>query len=86
ACIAVLIGEVFYGFGSVNSKEFLTDFERISPFLINAVQMLYGGVFLLIISLLFEKPSVQTLYSWDAVLPILYLVFIGSIGGHGLYT
>ncbi|MEH6938161.1 EamA family transporter [Bacillus sp. JJ664] len=86
ACLAVLIGEVFYGFGSVNSKEFLTDFEKVSPFLINAVQMLYGGLFLLIISILFEKPSVQTLYSWDAVWPILYLVFVGSIGGHGLYT
>jgi drug/metabolite transporter (DMT)-like permease len=86
ACIAVLIGEAFYGLGSITSKEVLTEFNERSPFLINAFQMLYGGIFLLIFSFLFEKPNLYTLTSWDAQWPILYLVFVGSIGGHGLYS
>lgn len=86
ACIAVLIGELFYGVGSVTSKEILTDYSHVSPFLINAVQMLYGGGLLLICSFIFEEPKLKSLYHWDAQWPILYLVFIGSIGGHGLYS
>jgi drug/metabolite transporter (DMT)-like permease len=86
ACIAVLLGEAFYGFGSISSKEILTEYSTVSPFLINAFQMLYGGIFLLLVSFLFEKPTIESLSSWDAVWPILYLVFIGSIGGHGLYS
>ncbi|UPM54885.1 DMT family transporter [Gottfriedia acidiceleris] len=86
ACIAVLLGEAFYGFGSISSKEILTEYSTVSPFLINAFQMLYGGIFLLFVSFLIEKPKIESLSSWDAVWPILYLVFIGSIGGHGLYS
>ncbi|WP_088043474.1 DMT family transporter [Bacillus sp. EAC] len=86
ACIAVLISEIFYAIGSINSKEILTDYEKVSPFLINAVQMLYGGILLLLFSLLVEKPNLSSLTTWDAQWPILYLVFIGSIGGHGLYS
>ncbi|WP_088014059.1 DMT family transporter [Gottfriedia acidiceleris] len=86
ACIAVLLGEAFYGLGSISSKEILTEFSTVSPFLINAFQMLYGGIFLLLFSFLLEKPKIASLSSWDAQWPILYLVFIGSIGGHGLYS
>lgn len=86
ACIAVLIGEAFYGLGSITSKEVLTDFNRVSPFLINAFQMLYGGIFLLLFSFVIEKPKISILSSWDAQWPILYLIIIGSIGGHGLYS
>ncbi|MFB7140383.1 DMT family transporter [Gottfriedia sp. NPDC056225] len=86
ACVAVLIGEAFYGLGSITSKEVLTDFKSVSPFLINAFQMLYGGIFLLLFSFVIEKPNISILSSWDAQWPILYLIFIGSIGGHGLYS
>ncbi|PEJ57691.1 EamA family transporter [Bacillus sp. AFS002410] len=86
ACVAVLIGEAFYGLGSITSKEVLTDFNSVSPFLINAFQMLYGGIFLLLFSFVIEKPNISILSSWDAQWPILYLIFIGSIGGHGLYS
>lgn len=86
ACIAVLIGEIFYGVGSLYSKETLSTFKDISPFLINAIQMFYGGIYLLIFSFIFENPSLKELNSWNAQWPILYLIFVGSIGGHGLYT
>ena len=47
--------------------------------------MFYGGVFLIIASITVEQPNVSVLASWSVQWPILYLIFIGSIGGHGLY-
>ncbi|MDA2178082.1 EamA family transporter [Bacillus cereus] len=85
ACIVLVIGELFYGIGSIRSKEILSDLSNVSPFLINGIQMFYGGILLLIASIIVEQPNVIVLTSWSVQWPILYLIFIGSIGGHGLY-
>lgn len=85
ACIVLVIGELFYGIGSIRSKEILSDLSNVSPFLINGIQMFYGGILLLITSIIVEQPNVTVLTSWSVQWPILYLIFIGSIGGHGLY-
>lgn len=85
ACIVLVIGELFYGIGSICSKEILSDLSNVSPFLINGIQMFYGGILLLIASIIVEQPNVTVLTSWSVQWPILYLIFIGSIGGHGLY-
>ncbi|KEK23397.1 DMT family transporter [Bacillus gaemokensis] len=85
ACLVILVGELFYGIGSIRSKEILSDLPKVSPFLINGIQMFYGGVFLLISSIFIEHPNLAILTSWSVQWPILYLIFVGSIGGHGLY-
>ncbi|PGZ55793.1 EamA family transporter [Bacillus anthracis] len=85
ACFVLIIGELFYGIGSIYSKEILSDLQSVSPFLINGIQMFYGGVLLLIVSFIVEQPNVTVLASWSVQWSILYLIFIGSIGGHGLY-
>ncbi|RFU63597.1 DMT family transporter [Bacillus sp. V59.32b] len=85
ACLIILAGEVFYGMGSIKSKEILTDMPEISPFLMNGIQMCYGGLFLLIASVFLEQPELSVLTSWSVQWPLLYLIFVGSIGGHGLY-
>ena len=85
ACIVLVIGELFYGIGSIRSKEILSDLSNVSPFLINGIQMFYGGILLLIASIIVEQPNITVLTSWSVQWPILYLIFIGSIGGHGLY-
>ncbi|HDR7000847.1 EamA family transporter [Bacillus cereus] len=85
ACIVLVIGELFYGIGSIRSKEILSDLSNVSPFLINGIQMFYGGILLLITSIIVEQPNVTVLTSWSVQWPILYLILIGSIGGHGLY-
>ncbi|OUB30152.1 EamA family transporter [Bacillus thuringiensis serovar yunnanensis] len=85
ACIVLVIGELFYGIGSIRSKEILSDLSNVSLFLINGIQMFYGGILLLITSIIVEQPNVTVLTSWSVQWPILYLIFIGSIGGHGLY-
>ncbi|MBY0599395.1 DMT family transporter [Bacillus bingmayongensis] len=85
ACLIILVGELFYGIGSIRSKEILSDLPKVSPFFINGIQMFYGGIFLLIASILIEQPNLAILTSWSVRWPILYLIFVGSIGGHGLY-
>ncbi|MCI0765838.1 EamA family transporter [Bacillus sp. TL12] len=85
ACVILLVGELFYGLGSIHSKEILSDLPKVSPFLINGIQMFYGGIFLLITSIFIEQPNPAILTSWSVQWPILYLIFVGSIGGHGLY-
>lgn len=85
ACVIILVGEFFYGLGSIHSKEILSDLPKVSPFLINGIQMFYGGIFLLITSIFTEQPNPAILTSWSVQWPILYLIFVGSIGGHGLY-
>lgn len=54
-------------------------------FLINGIQMFYGGIFLLVLSLCTEQIHVSTIMPWNAVWSIVYLIFVGSIAGHGLY-
>ncbi|MFD0771781.1 DMT family transporter [Bacillus sp. CGMCC 1.60114] len=85
ACLVILVGEFFYGMGTIRSKEILSDLPNVSPFLINGIQMFYGGLLLIVFSLLVEQPNLSVLTSWSVQWPILYLIFIGSIGGHGLY-
>ncbi|PEA83155.1 EamA family transporter [Bacillus pseudomycoides] len=85
AYLVILVGELFYGIGSIHSKEILSDLPKVSPFLINGIQMFYGGLFLLISSIFIEQPNLDILTSWSVQWPILYLIFVGSIGGHGLY-
>ncbi|MEH6890027.1 EamA family transporter [Bacillus sp. JJ864] len=85
ACLVILVGEFFYGMGTIRSKEILSDLPNVSPFLINGIQMFYGGLLLIVCSLLLEHPNLSVLTSWNVQWPILYLIFIGSIGGHGLY-
>ncbi len=65
ACIVLVIGELFYGIGSIRSKEILSDLSNVSPFLINGIQMFYGGILLLIASIIVEQPNVTVLTSWS---------------------
>ncbi|KXY34420.1 transporter [Bacillus cereus] len=85
ACLVIIVGQLFYGIGSIYSKEILSNSPDVSPFLINGIQMFYGGVLLLIVSIVMEQPNLTILTSWNVQWPILYLIFVGSIGGHGLY-
>ncbi|TYR81564.1 EamA family transporter [Priestia megaterium] len=85
ACIVILTGQFFYGLGTIQSKAILSELKEVSPFLINGIQMFYGGLFLLLFSAVIEHPELSVLTSWNVQWPILYLIFVGSIAGHGLY-
>ncbi|NDI34972.1 DMT family transporter [Chengkuizengella sediminis] len=85
ASIAVILSSLFYSFGTVYSKKTMALKSEFSPFLLNGIQMLFGGIMLLIFSLFMEQPKLTALTDISVQFSLLYLVIFGSIMGHGLY-
>ncbi|MGF9818927.1 DMT family transporter [Brevibacillus agri] len=84
-CIAVLFGQVFYSAGAVYSRRVSQQFKDVSPITLNAAQMMYGGILLLIASAFTEQVHMEFLLSPQAVLSLLYLIFVGSMMGHTIF-
>ncbi|WP_314589158.1 EamA family transporter [Paenibacillus terrigena] len=84
-CAAVLLGQVFYSTGTVYSRRVLQRFQDTSPIALNAAQMIYGGVLLLILSLFTEKIHIETLLAPNAIWSLLYLIIAGSMTGHTIF-
>lgn len=85
ACIAILVGEVFYAFGALYSKHVMPRFEGVSPVALNAAQMMYGGAGLLVISFFTESIPVRSLLEPHAIYSLFYLIVVGSMVGHSLF-
>lgn len=85
--LAIIIGQIFYSLGAIRSKEIMSSQTRVSPFLLNGIQMCSGGLMLLLLSFIVEKPSaaILGLSNITALLSLLYLIIFGSIIGHGLF-
>jgi drug/metabolite transporter (DMT)-like permease len=84
-CLLIMAGEVFYASGTIYSKRVINQFDKISPIALNAVQMMHGGILLMILSLVTEDFQVAALVSPAAIGSSLYLIVVGSMGGHSLY-
>jgi drug/metabolite transporter (DMT)-like permease len=82
---AAAAGSLFYGIGAVISRRFFDEAPACPPFLLNGIQMFYGGAMLLAASFLLESPDWSTVLNPSVSWSILYLMLAGSIGGHGLY-
>lgn len=84
-CLLIMAGQVFYASGTIYSKRVINQFDKISPIALNAVQMMHGGILLIILSLVTEDFQVAALVSPAAIGSSLYLIVVGSMGGHSLY-
>ncbi|MEK4074489.1 EamA family transporter [Paenibacillus sp. FSL M7-0656] len=84
-CIAVLVGEVCYSAGALYSKKVIHQFKEASPVAINAVQMMYGGLLLSLLSVGTESWNMSALDWVPAVSSVIYLTVIGSMVGHSLF-
>ncbi|WP_128894955.1 DMT family transporter [Longirhabdus pacifica] len=84
-CAAVIVGMFFYGLGSIFVKKTFAQFEGTSPFLLNGIQMFYGGLGLILFSFITEAPTLTSFANANAMLALLYLIFVGSIIGAGLF-
>lgn len=83
--VAVLIGEVFYASGSVYSGRTASRLRQHASIAVNGVQMLYGGIMLLLLSAITEQPKVEVLFHPSAAGSVLYLTVFGSMIGHSLF-
>jgi drug/metabolite transporter (DMT)-like permease len=86
SCIAILIGEIGYSVGSLATRKLSFDMPDISPITINAVQMMYGGAALLLLSLFSEHVQWNGILTLPAIGSVLYLTMVGSMLGHSLYA
>ncbi|OOC61838.1 DMT family transporter [Paenibacillus ihbetae] len=86
SCILILIGEAAYAVGSLATRKLTFDLSDVSPITLNAVQMLYGGAALLLLSLFTEQMTLEQLSSWPAAGSVLYLMAVGSMLAHSLYA
>jgi drug/metabolite transporter (DMT)-like permease len=84
-CIAILIGELSYCAGALYSKLVIQRLSDASPIALNAAQMMYGGLLLLVLSLFTEHIHVRSLMTTNVIGSFLYLTIIGSMVGHTLF-
>ncbi|MED4225348.1 DMT family transporter [Neobacillus cucumis] len=84
-CLLIIVGEVFYASGTIYSKRVMDQFSKVSPIALNAVQMMHGGILLMLLSLGTEDIHWSALVSPAAVGSYVYLIVFGSMGGHTLY-
>ncbi|WP_217558823.1 DMT family transporter [Paenibacillus sp. GbtcB18] len=84
-CVVVLMGQVFYSAGTVYSRRVIRRFSDTSPIALNAAQMLYGGLMLLLLSLFTEQVHREAMLVPEAVFSLLYLIVFGSMTGHTIF-
>lgn len=84
-CIAILIGECAYATGTLYSKKVINSMSDESPIAMNAVQMMFGGMLLFILSFATEDVHPEFLLTFKAASSLLYLIVIGSMVGHSLF-
>jgi drug/metabolite transporter (DMT)-like permease len=83
--IAILVGELSYSAGALYSKRVIQRFPEASPIALNAVQMIYGGLLMLLLSAFTEHVYMKSLLTANAIGSLLYLIVIGSMVGHSLF-
>ncbi|MFD1887250.1 DMT family transporter [Paenibacillus wenxiniae] len=87
ACAVVIIGEIGYASGAVYSKQVSSNMTDVSPIAQNAAQLMHGGWMLLLLSLLTERGQIHVgaMLEPQALGSLLYLIIVGSMGGHTLF-
>lgn len=81
AVAVILVAEAGCVLGTMTSKKVLA--SGVNPFVLNGWQMLIGGTFLLLLSVLTESHISEVTSAIS--LSWLYLVLFGSLAGHGFY-
>ncbi|WP_028589620.1 DMT family transporter [Paenibacillus massiliensis] len=84
-CIVILVGELCYAAGALYSKRVIVQFQESHPVALNAVQMMYGGLLLGILSCFTEAWDYTAITVSPAVWSLVYLTVIGSMVGHSLF-
>lgn len=84
-CFAIIIGEVFYASGTIYTRYVVRKFDKTSAIALNAVQMMYGAILLIILSLFTEDIQFEYVLSPVSIGSLLYLIIFGSMIGHSIY-
>ncbi|TYP79713.1 DMT family transporter [Paenibacillus methanolicus] len=86
SCLLVLLGELGYAAGSLFTRKVMMEAKETPPIAVNAVQMMFGGLSLLLLSAFTEEFRPAAFGSWAAAGSLVYLIVVGSMIGHSLYA
>lgn len=81
--IITILSSVFWAFGTIYNQNIKTKKE---PFLNSAIQLLIGGVGLMIMSLIFEDYNHIPLVTNKTIWALIYLILVGSAMGFSAYV
>ncbi|WP_068786240.1 DMT family transporter [Paenibacillus phocaensis] len=84
-CAVILTGELFYSVGALYTKRVTQRYAEVSPIALNAVQMIYGGLLLFLLSAFTERVEAANLLQPAALGSLVYLTVAGSMVGHSLF-
>lgn len=84
-CMAIIIGQVFYAAGSLYTRQVTHKFQHNSPIALNAVQMMHGGILLMLLSFVTERGQFDFQLNYVSIGSLIYLIVFGSMIGHSLY-
>jgi drug/metabolite transporter (DMT)-like permease len=85
SCMLVMIGEAGYAAGTLYSRKILLRVKEVSSITVNAIQMIYGGAGMLLLSLFTERLHPESIHISAALSSFFYLIIVGSMLGHSLY-
>ncbi|PZD96352.1 EamA family transporter [Paenibacillus sambharensis] len=83
-CLVIIAGEIFYAGGTLYAQT-ARERTRTSPLAANSVQMMHGGLLLLLLSLCTEDVRWTAVVQPAFLASVSYLIVVGSIVGHSLY-
>ena len=86
ACLVYISRELVLWNRSIRSKEIFQIYLTYHTFLLTAFKCSMEEFCCLIVSIVMEQPKLPDLNILECKWPILYLIFVGSIGGHGFIT
>jgi drug/metabolite transporter (DMT)-like permease len=82
AIIITFLSNICWAFGSIWIKK---KNSAINPFLGSGLQMVFGGIFLIPLSLVFDDYSTVK-WTREVVYALLYMAIVGSVGAYACYS
>jgi drug/metabolite transporter (DMT)-like permease len=79
---SVLLATCSWAYGSIINKK---NVDPVNPFLNSGMQLLFGGLFMLIMSPFIDSYKGLQLWNTDGLLALLYLIIFGSVLAYAAY-
>lgn len=79
---ATLLATTSWAFGSIINKK---DSTPVNPFLNSGMQLLFGGIFMLLLSPVIDDYTGLQLWNSDGLISLVYLIIFGSVFAYAAY-
>lgn len=80
--LAIMLATCSWAFGSIVNKK---NINPVNPFFNSGLQLLFGGLFMLVLSPLFDDLHHVVLWDRDGLMALAYLIVFGSVLAYAAY-